>query len=106
MTENECERYVLDTVLSEQGDVAPYTLCLELKRMLAQIVDADTDIDTSAGVLWPFGAPNPIVGHSEADLYATVGGIEFMISLRRSNPQLLKDGVSAEQLGVPPLDEV
>jgi hypothetical protein len=96
-SEREQERQVHDLA---PWDGTPYTLALELKRFLEGLKDAGTSIDSGHGLLWPSGAPSPIEGHAEADLWPKVGGIEFHVTVRKSNSQLLKEGVTCSQLGL------
>lgn len=101
MSDNEYEeeRRVLD-VGARQWDGTPYTVALEIKRLLAAIVDVGTFIDSGHGLLWPRHAPAPIEGHAEADLWPNIGGVEFYIMVRKSNSQLLREGITEEQLGL------
>jgi hypothetical protein len=103
--EREEERRVMD-IAATQWDAAPYSVALEIKRFLANQTDEGTSIDSGTGLLWPQGAPEPIEGHAEADLHAKIGGVEFYITVRKSNAQLLTEGVTREQLGLPPLGDV
>ncbi len=101
---SERERVVMDIGLAH-WDGAPYSLALEIIRLLGGMTDDGTGIDSGEGRLWPKGAPTAIEGQAEANLWATIDGVEFYITIRKSNNQLLKDGVTREQLGLPPEPE-
>jgi len=97
--EREEERGVLD-IAAQHWDTAPYTVALEVKRLLGPIVDAGTSIDSGTGLLWPWGAPAPIEGHADADLHPIIDGVEYHLTVRKSNRQLIKEGVTPAQLGL------
>lgn len=97
--EREEERRVSD-IAATHWDGAPYTLALEIKRLLQASKDEGTSIDSGTGLLWPWRAPEPVAGHAEADLFVMLGGCEFYITVRKSNSQLLKEGVTRAQLGL------
>lgn len=94
------ERWVLEIGKSNDWDTSPYTIAVEMKRLLGSIIDSGTAVDSGLGSLFPLGASEPIAGHSEASLYAFIEGKEFYITIRKSNQQLIKDGVTKEELGL------
>lgn len=96
------EDKIQSRIHDDDWDASPYSVALEIKRLLSSVKDSTTNIDSGTGLLWPFGAPAPIEGHSSADLWVMIGGKEFYVEIRKSNNQLLKEGVTFEQLGLPP----
>ena len=57
----------------------PRSFMLELRELLRSIKDTDTHIDSGGG-------------DGTGDLWVTVGGIEYFVSVRLSNNQIAKDG--------------
>jgi len=78
-------------IVPSNWDKRPLVLASEIKRLLGSVKDEGTDID-SGGM------------DDNADLWVTVDGREYYINIRPSNNQLLKEGWTREQLGLPPLD--
>ena len=73
-------RVVEDLVAGLSGwDRGPLSLIHELREMLKSIIDHGTEIDSGGG-------------DGMADLWAKVQGIEYYMTVRRSNAQLMKDG--------------
>lgn len=79
------ERSVFDTATSAGFDMRPYSVVMELKRVLAALADHGTSMDSGTSA-------------RSADLWITIGGIEYFINVRPSNNQLIKEGVKAEDL--------
>lgn len=76
---NERHRHVAG-VLPEHWDRRPFALASEIREFLATVKDAGTEID-SGGM------------DGTGDLWVTVQGVEYFVSVRRSNKQLVADGV-------------
>jgi hypothetical protein len=74
----ESERGVVNIGVSQGFDMRPYSLVLEMKRLLAPIADQGSSMDS--GTL-----------DGLADMYLTVGGVEFFISVAPSKSQAAKD---------------
>ena len=66
---------IVHDIFPPDWDGAPMSLAHELRNLLKPIVDEGTGIDSGAG-------------NGMADLWATVGGIEYFITIRRSNKAL------------------
>lgn len=81
MTEKR-HKQILETVPGD-WDMRPMSLVGELKTLLDAIKDADTDIDTGTG-------------NGSSDLWVMVDGIEFYITVRRSNRQLKLEAPGAK----------
>jgi len=79
-------------LLPTEWDGTPYSLALEIREFLQTIVDTDTHIDSGTG-------------DGNADLWATIQGVEFYINIRKSNSQLLSEGATRKSLGLPPIDD-
>lgn len=74
---------IVARMLPEEWDRRPFSVATELRTLLATIKDEGTTIDSSSGD-----------GH--ADLWVTVDGIEYYITVQRSNLQLKRQGVTAD----------
>ena len=70
--EQKRETEVVDLGLSVGFDMRPYSIVTEMKRLLAPIADEGSSMDS--GTM-----------DGEADLYLTVGGVEFFITVKLSN---------------------
>lgn len=81
----------LHDMMPEDWDRRPLTLAHEIRTFLLTIVDQGRGVDSGSD-------------GCSADLWATVGGVEWFINVRKSNSQLLKEGATRESLGLPPLD--
>lgn len=66
-------------ILPVEWDQRPMSLAGEVRKFLASIKDAGTSIDSGGG-------------DGSADLWVTVDGVEYFISMRRSNRQLAREG--------------
>lgn len=66
-------------LLPEDWDREPFSLMTELRDLLSTVKDVGTSIDSGSG-------------DGYADLWVTVGGVEYYITARRSNNQLTKEG--------------
>lgn len=66
-------------MLPAEWDQRPMSLAGEVRRFLASIKDTGTSIDSGSG-------------DGCADLWVTVDGVEYFISMRRSNRQLAREG--------------
>jgi hypothetical protein len=75
---NDRARVMMDT-LPPDWDMAPILLAHEIRTFLQSIKDQDTQIDSGTD-----GA--------SGDLWVTIQGVEWFISIRRSNNQLAKEG--------------
>lgn len=67
--EKEQENFVFDIASANNFDMRPYSVALELKRLMAGMVDAGTSIDSGTGA-------------TEADLDAKIGGVEYHITIK------------------------
>ena len=56
------------------------TIASEIMKFLETIKDADTEIDTGSGM-------------EESDLWVKIGGIEWYITIKKSNAQKKKEGI-------------
>jgi hypothetical protein len=64
-------------LLPEDWDRRPFAVATEIRQLLNTIKDADTTIDSASG-------------SDTAYLWVTIDGIEYYISIRRSNLQLAR----------------
>ena len=83
---------VMHIGMVEGFDMRAYSLAIEIKEFLRTIADEGTGIDTGTFA-------------READIDVTIGGVEYYITVRPSNVQLLKEGVPREELGLPPCEK-
>lgn len=82
--ENERKR-MMHSAIPADWDDKPMSLAHEIADLLKPVRDAGTSADSGGG-------------NGMADLWVTVGGIEFFISIRRSNRQLAIDAGEANAL--------
>ena len=77
---NETERQnsVADLVEAAGFDTDNFSIVRLLCALLKQVVDSGTSIDTGGG-------------RDSADLWAKIGGVEYYITVRKSNSQIAKD---------------
>ena len=82
MTENNSDiRHKKVLEMAPPGwDMGPMGLATEIKNFLKSAKDEGTSVDSGTG-------------DGDADLWVTVQGVEYYINIRRSNNQLVKDGV-------------
>lgn len=64
-------------------DNRPRSLMLELREILQNVKDQGTSIDSGGG-------------DGTGDLWVTVGGVEYFVSIRLSNNQLAKQNAQAK----------
>lgn len=69
---------------------APILLAHEISDFLQSVKDEGSNIDSGTD------------GES-GDLWIVIQGVEWYINIRKSNKQLLKEGKSRGELGLPPL---
>jgi len=60
-------------------DSSPYWVLSEIRGFLGSIKDEGTEIDSGFGM----GA---------GDLWVTIGGVEYILTLKKSNAQTAKEG--------------
>jgi len=65
-----------------EWDNTPAALTDELREMLKNMVDTGTSIDSGCG-------------NGHGDLWFTIGGIEFYLSVSRSERQIIEDTLGA-----------
>ena len=78
MTKSERERIVMD-LLPSHWDQKPIALAYEIRGFLDSVKDGDTNIDSGT---------DGVCG----DLWVTVQGVEYLVTVRKSNAQLAKEG--------------
>lgn len=86
------------SIAPNEWDQGPLVLAHEIREFLKSVVDEGTNIDSGGG-------------DGTADLWPKVGGVEYFISIRRSNKQTGKykcptcsDGEIAPQVECPDCD--
>ena len=67
--ENKEERIVLDMGANSGFDMRPYSIALELKRLMSGMIDAGTSIDSGTS-------------DTQADLHPKINGIEYHITVK------------------------
>lgn len=75
---DEAHRKVAD-ILPVDWDRKPFGLASEIRSFLSSVKDEGTGIDSGGG-------------DGTGDLWVTVQGIEYFITVRKSNNQLKKEG--------------
>lgn len=85
MSEQDRERKVID-MMPADWDKNPVSIAYELKGFLRSIKDEGTEIDSGT---------NGITG----DLWVTIQGVEYFISITKSAGQLAKEGKIIPGLG-------
>ena len=65
-------------------DSGPIDLAHKLRDLLKPVTDEGTSIDSGAGA-------------GSADLWVTVGGVEYFLTIRRSNNQLRRDAAAGAE---------
>ena len=83
MTEEEHIKAVHE-LMPADWDKGPASLALELSTLLNPVADEGTFIDSGAGA-------------GSADLWVTVGGVEYFLTIRRSNNQLRRDAAAGAE---------
>lgn len=83
--EKDREKHVFEVASNAGFDMRPYSVVTELKRVLASLADHGTSMDSGTG-------------SRSADLWLTIGGVEYFLTVRPSNNQLIKEGVRPEDL--------
>jgi hypothetical protein len=73
--ESEMRHRSIAQILPADWDSAPFTMASEIRDLLKQKIDQGTSIDSGCG-------------NGHADLWFSVGGIEFYLTLSRSNRQI------------------
>jgi hypothetical protein len=69
----------IDDIAPTSWDRQPRSLAHEIAGYLESIRDEGTTVDTG-------------FGDGTGDLWVTVGGVEFFVTIRKSNNQLAKEG--------------
>ena len=87
---DERARWLMDS-LPDDWERALILLAHEMRAFLQSIKDEGTSIDSGTD------------GRS-GDLWLTIQGVEWYINIRKSNNQLLKEGKTREELGLPPIN--
>lgn len=78
-TESDKRHVVVASILPAEWDQKPFGLASEIRAFLAAAKDEGTEIDSGSG-------------DGCADLWVTVQGVEYFISVRKSNKQLVREG--------------
>lgn len=73
MNENEKDQERIVHVLGTANNLASecYSVALEIKRLMGAMIDADTFIDSG-------------MGSEAADLWAKIGGVEYLITVKKN----------------------
>lgn len=80
MSEESDKRHaVVAGMLPTDWDRKPFGLAGEIRAFLGSVKDEGTEIDSASG-------------DGCADLWVTVQGVEYFISVRKSNKQLVREG--------------
>lgn len=80
MGEGSDKRHALVASMLPAGwDQKPFGLAGEIRTFLGSVKDEGTEIDSGSG-------------DGTADLWVTVQGVEYFISIRKSNNQLVREG--------------
>lgn len=66
-------------LMPSEWDRRPFGLASELRQFLSTIKDVDTSIDSGGS-------------DGAGDLWVTVQGVEYFITIRKSNKQLIQEG--------------
>lgn len=79
--DEETEKRVRDmmNMVPDHWDKGPMVLASEVKRFLMSVADHGTGVDSGGG-------------DGLADLWVTVDGIEYYLTIRKSNGQLTREG--------------
>jgi hypothetical protein len=73
---------IVHDLLPPEWDNGPLSLAHEIRNLLKSVVDENTGIDSGGG-------------DGMADLWATVGGVEYFITIKRSRATELPNGERA-----------
>ncbi len=76
--EDDRKRDMMGGMIPTEWDMKPVGLAHEISRLLDGVKDEGTAVDTGTG-------------DGSANLWITVDGIEFYLTIRRSNNQLKRD---------------
>lgn len=79
------EKQVLDIGLWSHFDMRAYSFVCELKKLLEPLKDLGTSMDSGTDQLI-------------ADMLVSVGGVEYLILVRPSNGQLIKEGKATPRI--------
>lgn len=84
------DKHVFDIASTNGFDLRGLSLAHEIRSFLENLKDSGTSIDSGTGP-------------RTADLWVKIGGVEYFVTVGPSNSQLIKEGKTREELGLPPL---
>lgn len=79
MDEREKRTRALHDVIPPGWDKAPLSIAHEIRKFLDAVKDAGTEIDSGT---------DGVTG----DLWVTIQGVEYLVAVKKSNKQLVKEG--------------